>query len=289
MTKILITGATGNVGIELIHYISQMAKSEKISLAVRDIEKSKSHFKKYPQFDLVKFDFDNPESFDKALDSIDRIFLLRPPHISDVERVFRPLLTKIKEKKIKDIVFLSVQGVEKSKIIPHHKIESLIKEYTFNYIFLRPSYFMQNLTTTLHTDIKTKRAIILPAAQAKFNWIDIKNIAELAALFLLKFDEFKNNYYEITGPETINFEELSNKINSIVKRPIIYKNVNPIKFYFIKKDAGLKFGLIIVMIMLHFLPRFQNEPKMSKIYKELTAKEPTDLNTFIKREIEQFE
>lgn len=48
-------------------------------------------------------------------------------------------------------------------------------------------------------------------------------------------------------------------------------------------------GMIIVMILLHFLPRFQKEPQISNFYEELTGKKPTDLKTFILREKAQFE
>ena len=130
----------------------------------------------------MNFDFEQPDTFDNALKAIDTIFLLRPPHIDDIEKYFRPLIQKIKEHNVKELVFLSVQGAEKSKVIPHNKIERLIQEYKLDYVFLRPSYFMQNLTTTLLDDIKTKRQVILPSGKAKFNWIDIENIAETSAV-----------------------------------------------------------------------------------------------------------
>lgn len=94
------------------------------------------------------------------MSGIDTIFLLRPPHLSDIDTYFKPLIFKIKDTNIKQIVFLSVQGAEKSKAIPHNKIERLINENELDFIFLRPSYFMQNLTTILIDDIKTKREIV---------------------------------------------------------------------------------------------------------------------------------
>jgi len=41
-------------------------------------------------------------------------------------------------------------------------------------------------TITLIGDIKGKREIILPAGQAKFNWIDIENIRKAGAILLDK-------------------------------------------------------------------------------------------------------
>ena len=289
MSNILITGATGNIGFEVIRFLKKIDTSNRIIAGVRDIEKAKNVFKAYPKLDYIHFDFENFETFDNALTGIDRIFLLRPPYISDIETYFKPLISKIKDKKINQIVFLSVQGAEKSKVIPHNKIERLINENGFDFIFLRPSYFMQNLTTTLINDIKTKREIILPSGKSKFNWIDIENIGEAGAILLDKFENHKNQAIEITGLENENFDKVTSLINEIIDNPIRYRNVNPLRFYRIKKQDGMVKGMIIVMTLLHFLPRFQKEPKISDFYEQLTGKKPTDLKTFVERERKRFE
>ncbi|MFN2395484.1 MAG: NAD(P)H-binding protein [Bacteroidales bacterium] len=173
MSKILITGATGNIGFQVIRFLSKFDSSNKIVAGVRNIGKAKDIFKDFPNIQFVRFDFENSDTFENALTGIDKVFLLRPPHISDIEKYFKPFISKIITHNINQIVFLSVQGAETSKVIPHNKIERLIIEYGLQYIFLRPGYFMQNLTTTLGNDIRIKREIILPAGHAKFNWIDI--------------------------------------------------------------------------------------------------------------------
>lgn len=289
MSNILITGATGNIGFEVIRFLEKIDTSNRIIAGVRNIEKAKSVFKDFPKLDFVHFDFEDFETFENALTDIDRIFLLRPPQISDVDKYFIPLLSTIKKNKVNEIVFLSVQGAEKSKVIPHNKIERLINDFELNYIFLRPSYFMQNLTTTLIKDIKTKREIILPSGQAKFNWIDIENIGEAAAILLEKFIDYKNQAFEITGLENESFIKVTSLINNTIENPIRFRNVNPFNFFWIKKREGMEKGMIIVMILLHFLPRFQKEPSISDFYERLTGKKPTDLKTFIKRDKKLFE
>ena len=289
MSNILITGATGNIGFEVIRFLYKMDTSNRIIAGVRNIEKAKNTFKDYPNLNYVYFDFEDFNTFDNALSGIDKIFLLRPPHISDVDKYFKPLISTLKKNRVNEIIFLSVQGAEKSRVIPHNKIERLIIAYGLDYIFIRPGYFMQNLTTTLINDIKTKREIILPAGQAKFNWIDIENIGEAGAILLDRFGEYKNQAFEITGLENENFAEVTLRINKAIENPIRFRNVNPLQFFRIKKKEGMKTGMIIVMILLHFLPRFQKEPVISAFYELLTGKKPTDLNTFIEREKKLFE
>ena len=191
MKRILVTGATGNIGFELINFLNLRDTNNEVIAGVRNIEKAKKQFDNFPNLTFKYFDFENFASFDSALEKVDSVFLLRPPHISDIEK-FRPLISKIKEKGVQEVLFLSVQGAEKSKVIPHNKIERLILENGLNYIFLRPSYFMQNLTTTLKFDIQNKRKVILPSGKAKFNWIDLKNIGETCAILLDNFAIYKN-------------------------------------------------------------------------------------------------
>lgn len=281
MKRILVTGATGNIGSELIHYLCTMNADAEIIAAVRSLDSTKS---KYSDLNFRKFDFEDPQTFNAAFMGIEVLFLLRPPHISDVEKYFKPLLQAAYENGIRKVVFLSVQGVEKSTIIPHNKIERLIKSFGFQYVFVRPSYFMQNLTTTLLSEIVEKRTITLPSGQAKFNWVDVKNIAEATAVLMLSFEKHQNKAIEITGTENKNFQEVADILSDMLGLKIIFKSVNPVSFYFIKRKEGIQSGFAIVMTILHFLPRFQKEPEVSNSFKILTGKAPNTIKEFISRE-----
>lgn len=281
MKRILVTGATGNIGLELVHYLGQ--SQAEIIVAVRNPEKAKKTFKQYPDLLYREFDFENESSYVTAFHQIDILFLLRPPHISEVEKIFRPILNTAKKSGIQKIVFLSVQGAEKSKVIPHHKIEDLIRELEFRYIFVRPSYFMQNLTTTLLPEILKNKRITLPSGNAKFNWIDIKNIAEATSVLILDFDQYQNQAFEITGNENKNFTEVARLMTVISGESIAFKSVNPVSFYFQKKREGVPSGFALVMCILHFLPRLQPEPIISDNYQKLTGKDPNTLQEFIER------
>lgn len=150
--NILITGASGNVGqVILRHLPDQM--SHRIYRATRDPE---------PRDQELFFDFLKPGESQASLRNIDLLFLLRPPAISQVKKYFAPIIEAAVEEKVKHIFFLSVQGAEGTSFIPHARIERLILESGIPYTFFRPSYFMQNLTTTLLDDIRHGR-IFLPA------------------------------------------------------------------------------------------------------------------------------
>lgn len=287
MKRVLVTGATGNVGLEVIRYLVDLKTHTRVVAGVRNVAKAKATIG-FDNVEFVEFDFENPETFQTALSGIECVFLLRPPHISNVERCFRPLMESMKRCQVAEVVFLSVQGAEKSTIIPHNKIEKLIEAYHFSYIFIRPSYFMQNLTTTLLADIKETRQIILPAGKGLFNWVDINNIAEACVLVIDKFTDYRNQAIEVTGYENESFYTVATLMNQMLANPVKYVSVSPFRFYRIKRQQGMPTGQIIVMLFLHFLPRLQKAPKISNFYQNLTGKKPTTLKEFISREAARF-
>jgi len=278
--RILITGSTGNVGIETIHYLlSSAVNNGEIMAGVRDIEKSKTLFSNYPNLYYRYFDFENADSWQPAFTEIDMLFLLRPPQIANLQ-LFDSLLDTALRNGIRKIVFLSVQDADRMSYIPHAKIEKLIQAKGMPYVFLRPSYFMQNLTTTLAADIKNRK-IVLPAANAPFNWVDVANIGEVAASVLLDFETYTHQALEITGSENLSFPEVVSLINAITHMGLSYESPSLLRFFLYKKRQGVTTPMILVMIMLHFLPRFRKPPHISDTYHRITGKNPTLLSEYI--------
>lgn len=282
--KILVTGASGNIGLELIRSLSKMDKLVEIIAGDFDENRARKILSEFRNLTFRNVDFSNSTTFEEALRDIDLLFLLRPPQLADVEKYFRPFLAKAKEMNVNRVMFLSVQGVENQKFIPHYKLEKLILELNFDYIFLRPAYFMQNLTTTLLFDIKYNSRIYVPAGKLKLNWVDVADIGKVGAKLLTSFDKFKNRPFEITGNEFKGFDEVAILLSNQLGRNIRYVSPNLFAFYREYKKQGIARPMIFVMIMLHFLPRFKkNEARITTVVKDITGAEPGSLKHFIKR------
>ena len=276
MKKILITGATGNIGKYILKHI-RVGIGIEVYAGVRNLEKNIQK----ENINNIYFDFDEIGRSADSLNEIDCLFLLRPPQLSDVKKYFEPLVEACLEKNVQHIVFLSVQGAEKSSIIPHNKIEKLISSSGISYTFLRPGYFMQNLTGPLKKEIKENDRILIPAGQAKFNWIDADDIGMAGARVLESFDNHTDKIYTLTGTRNLSFKEAAKQMSEVLGRNIKYESPNLVKFFVKKKKEGLKPAFILVMIMLHFLPRFENEPEITFELQLLTGEEPKKLQEFI--------
>ncbi len=287
MKNILITGATGNTGTLLLDELHN-EKSIRLYAAVRDPDKAEELLAEPVSRNLRHLDFGDTRTYASALEDIDTIFLLRPPQLAAVNKYFLPFLEEAREKNINEVVFLSLQGVERSRIIPHHRIEDMVISLGFDFVFIRPGYFMQNLTTTLLSDITEKSRIFLPARDASFNWIDLRDIAEAAALVLRDFDSHRNSVYTLTGSENIDFYEVARMLSDRLDRKISYISPTLFRYYIEKRKEGFPLPRIFVMILLHYLQAFERAPDITDDYERLTGKKPTLLSDFIDREMDAF-
>ncbi|MCX7772726.1 MAG: NAD(P)H-binding protein, partial [Clostridia bacterium] len=101
--KILVTGATGNVGQFVVQ--SLVSLGEQVKAAGTDVAKLNSTFKN-PSIECVRFDFTLEETFSEALSDVDRVFLMRPPHLGKPEDL-RPFIEAMGKCGIKLVSFLS--------------------------------------------------------------------------------------------------------------------------------------------------------------------------------------
>lgn len=278
MKKVLITGATGNVGLEVIKSLEKIPHNLSIYAGVRDLIKDGDKLAKF-EGKPIHFDFEDALTY-QIFSKCDVLFLLRPPQISDTEKYFKPLIESAKVLGVKHIIFLSVQGVEKSSIIPHHKIEKMIVESGIPYTFLRPAYFMQNFTTTLHKDI-ANRQIFLPAGKIKFTLIDVRDIGKVTAKIITQIGSHANSAYDLTCSERLSFQEMAEKLSNSLGEKISYKSPNLFQFFLRKRRENVAFGYILVLIMLHYLPRFQDVPPISDWVEKITGDKPITFNQFI--------
>ncbi len=278
--KILITGATGNVGLAVIRCLHELNQDLNIVAAVKDVDTDKGKFLHY-NIEFAQFDFTDSATYEPALRNCDLLFLLRPPQISQADKYFKPFITLAKQSGVRHIVFLSVQGVEKSRLIPHNKIEALVRESKIPFTFLRPAYFMQNFTTTLAADLVIKKTIFLPAGKARFTLIDVRDIGAVTANILIHPEDHLNQSYDLTCNEKWSFQEMAEMLSDGLGIQIQYKSPGLVQFFLLKRKEKFPVSFIFVMIALHYLPRFGKEPSITDWVKKITGMQPISFEQFI--------
>ena len=176
---ILVTGATGNIGRDVVAGL--LANGQ----AVRAAASRDASARRVPAgVDTVLFDFADAKTYGPALAGVERVFLMRPPQITDMEHTLNPFVDVARESGVRHIVFVSLLGVEDNPRVPHYAAEQHIKTAGVPYTFLRPSFFMQNLNTTHRAEIREHDEIYLPVGKARTSFIDTRDIGAVAAKVL---------------------------------------------------------------------------------------------------------
>jgi uncharacterized protein YbjT (DUF2867 family) len=223
---ILITGATGNIGSELVKKLS--ANHHHLRAFVRSRWQSREIAHK--GVELTEGDFTDPDTFTRALRDVDRLFLLIPSS-AEVERQQKNFVDAAKQSGVKHIVKLSQLGADENA--PgrfqryHGAVEKYILESGVPYTFLRPNLFMQGLLN-FGDMISALGTFYAPAGddKVKVSVVDVRDIASVAARVLTESGH-EGETYDITGPEALSHAEMASQLSHAVGRAIKYVEVSP--------------------------------------------------------------
>jgi uncharacterized protein YbjT (DUF2867 family) len=282
--KVLVTGALGNVGGYVLRELLNMGEQ----VVAADIDTNKLDKIFGGKVESVFFDFTNKDTFDKALKNVDRVFLMRPPHLGKPEELY-PFIDAMKKHNIKLVSFLSLMGVENNTIPPHHKIEKYIEKLEVPYAHIRPGFFMQNLSGVHSVEIMEKNEIFVPAGKSKTSFIDAADIGLATAVLLHNPDKYKNTAHTITGPEALDYYQVAEVLSGVTGRKITYAKPGYLKYrsYYIKK-RGLDKTYVNVTVALYFMTRMGTAKEVTNGFYELTGKRPRTLEQFAKDNLKSF-
>jgi uncharacterized protein YbjT (DUF2867 family) len=274
MDTIFVTGATGNVGKEVVKHLLEKGQrviaSKNTRVKIQDGE----------NLSYRSFNFTDSNTWDACLDGVSKVFLMRPPHISNIKRDMYPFMKYMKDKGIKQVVFLSVQGVEKNKIVPHHKVEVLLQKLQIPYTFVRPSFFMQNLTTTHLQEIKDDKRVFVPTGKGRTNFIDVRDIGEIMALMFLD-ERHLNHAYTITGERSYSYREIADALTEGLGRNIAFINPNPLRFVAYHLKRGRKLAMALVMLALYSVVKSGHGDITTTTSEEILGRKTRSLKEFI--------
>lgn len=204
---------------------------------------------------------------------------MRPPAVSDVKRYMYPVIDAAKAAGVEHIVFLSLMGVEDNRYVPHHKIEKYILASALGYTFLRPSFFMQNLSATHRADILAHNDIFVPAGKGKTSFIDVRDIAEVGAKALIE-DGHLNQAYELSGNEALDYYQAAAIFTEVLGRKITYPNPSIFRFAFRMRKRGMQWGFIGIMIALYTVAKLGLAAKVTGELERLLGKKPITFRQF---------
>lgn len=279
MEKILMIGGTGNIGLPLIQCLATNQNSQIIA-GVHNVQKAQRTLAGIERLEIRHFDFLDATTFPTAFSGVSRVFFVRPPQLSKPKTDMLPFLKYVKQQRIHQLVFVSLMGVEKNPMTPHHKIEKMIQQLDIPHTFIRPSFFMQNLNTTHRFDIQQRHDLFIPAGHAQTSFIDTRDIGEVAGVCLTD-DRYLNQALEITGPQALTYDEIAKIMTEVLGTPITYSRPGLLKFRRVMLRRGIKKEFVNVMVMLYLITQLGNAKKVTDTAERVLKRPPRDIRTYV--------
>ncbi len=219
---ILITGATGNNGQELLRQLTAMG--QRVRAFVR--KPADAANLKGPNIELAAGDFDQPETLEAALRGVEKAFLLTPVAERSVHWQ-RAFIEAARRAKVRHVVKFSGMGAD-SRTAPellrlHGETDDSLRNSGVPFTILRPNSFHQNILSSVDT-IKAQGVFYLPLKNAPQSCVDIRDINAVAARVFTSSGH-EGMTYVITGPEALTFHQAAEKLSSVLGRNIQYADV----------------------------------------------------------------
>jgi uncharacterized protein YbjT (DUF2867 family) len=216
--KILVTGGTGKVASEVIKELV------KRNVSVRALVRKQEASSEMPKgVEVIQGDLLDPVSVRKALDGVDKLYLLNAVAPDELTQglIAYDLAKKLN---LKQIVYHSVFKVEQFKDVPHFAskltIESALHEFNLPFTIIRPNYFYQNDVSL--KDVMMKAGIYpMPLGTPGISAVDTRDIAEAAAIALTS-EGHLGKTYNLNGPEILSGTKIASIWSGLLGKEIRY-------------------------------------------------------------------
>lgn len=289
MTTILVTGATGTVGSELVKQLTSTSLLTPSSgIKVRGAIHSQNKVEEFRQnnrtVEIAIMDFNKPQTVAEALNGVDQLFWLTLPRPNVTEEISSNLIREAKKNDVRQIVKLSVFQLVGSIGRWHRHEEKIIEESGIPYAFLRAGAFMQNFISFFGQTIKNQNAFYLPAGNGKVSFVDVRDIAAVAVHSLVDGvgSQHEGKAYDITGGEALSYGQAAEVLSSEVGKKINYMNISDDEARKGMKDTGADDWTINSMIELFEIIRAGYASVVSPIVEQITGHKPVTFEQFAK-------
>jgi uncharacterized protein YbjT (DUF2867 family) len=203
--KIVVTGATGNVGRPLVRALAEAgAEVTAVSRRDGDVPAGVRH---------VRADLTDPQSLAPALEGADALFLLTSGEFhaaGDLDKVVAMA------KEVRRVVLLSSVGVGTGRHRP--VLEEAVTSAGLDWTILRPGGFASNAMQWAE-QVRATRTIAAPFADVAIPIIDPDDIAAVAAV-VLRADGHSGRIYELSGPASISPRAQAEVIGDALGEPV---------------------------------------------------------------------
>jgi uncharacterized protein YbjT (DUF2867 family) len=275
--KILIIGATGNAGTQVVKALQ--AKGIRPTAAVRDIEKAKKHLGE--DLDYTYFDYLDASTYADALSGVEKMFFIAPPPKKD-PAIVRELVKAAKKAGVNFLLFQSGRTSGTCEGKPLYEIERDLEKSNLDYCIVRPAWYMQNFHTWTGTTLEDNE-ICLPTGNGKVAMIDLKDLGAAIAE-ILSSEGHHGKSYNLTGAEALDHAEVAAIFTTVMEKKVFYSNPTAEVYVDRMVEKGWAREAAEYCIWLFDRAKEGSEEVVSNDFKKLVGRAPRSFQEFAKTE-----
>jgi uncharacterized protein YbjT (DUF2867 family) len=208
---VLVLGATGKTGSRVARKLS--AQGVSVRTAAR-------------RGAGVHFDWDNPATFEGALEGATGVYLVSPVLRVDFAGVVSDFLDRAEQAGVRNVTYLSAYGIEYAPAeMALRAVElDLMSRRSFTHSIIRPAWFMQNFSETFLKPVHDE--IVVPNGSGAEAFVHAEDIASVAVATLAEPERHAGRAYTPTGPESLTLDEAARIISAAAGRTIVYRDTD---------------------------------------------------------------
>ena len=275
---ILVTGASGNVGGAVLEELLRSSAS------VRSMYRSTGDAAKAPAgTNPVIADFADRASLERALDGVDRVYLVCSP-IPQLVELESNMVDACRAHGIRHLVLNSALGADTyDKSFPkwHHAVEEHLRASGIPATILRPESFMQNIPAFFASTINSQGAFYAAMGEAPVGFVDVRDIAAVVAKILTS-DGHAGKTYTLTGPELLNYSQVAAKLSQVLGRPVRYVAITQEQLRPSLRDMGMPPWQVDALADLQAYYADGTGGKVTSDVRDVLGREPVGMDEFLR-------
>lgn len=235
MTKIGITGATGQLGCLVVETLKQRVDTDNLVALVRSPEKATDL-----GIAATTFDYNKPETLIKGLQGIDHLLLISGNEVGQRKVQHQNVINAARQAGVRWIVYTSLLHADSSSLslAPEHlETEELLKASGIPYTILRNGWYTENYTASIPGALGAG-TFVGSAGDGKISSASRADYAEAAAV-VLSSEDHVGKVYELAGDEAYTLKDLAAEISRQTGKDIPYNNLPESEYVGVLTSSGL--------------------------------------------------
>ncbi|MEN8651221.1 NAD(P)H-binding protein [Streptomyces sp. 21So2-11] len=178
----------------------------------------------------TRFDWADPAGWDQVLKDVNTAYIV-PPSVPGPVHDF---VARAEAAGVQRLVLLSGHGADTwgdtTFGLDMRSAEEAVRGSSLEWTVLRPSNFNQNFDEDLFHAPLVAGELALPAGPVPEPFIDLEDVADVAALVLTEPERHAGKTYELTGPRAVTFGEAVELISKASGLPITFKEISSTEY-----------------------------------------------------------